>query len=143
MGESGTHNAHTEARGRLTMRFQTDVNEGALRAMLAGTKMVEVRTNCPTDPVDWSQVRPGDVLEFDTWPAKSDLRMRVTVKAVRHYADARSLYETEGLDRTMSSGMTEVAAAVEIIHSFPGYDEGIAAHGLWAVEVGGAEQIAT
>jgi len=123
------------------MRYTTDVNERALRAMLAGTKTVEVRTNCVTDPVDWSQVRAGDVLEFDTWPTKSDLRMRVTVKAVRYYLDARALYETEGLDRTISSGFTDLDAAVRMIRGFPGYAEGVDANGLWAVGVEGAEQI--
>ena len=117
------------------MKYQTDINEGAFNAILAGSKTVEIRTNTAHDPIDYLRIRPGDVLEFDTWPSPSGRKMLVAVKAIRHYSDARSLFEAEGLKNTTSSEPKDIQTAVASIHSLTDYEQAIRQHGVFALEL--------
>lgn len=115
--------------------YKTDTNQRAFEALLAGTKTIEVRTNTPDDPLDYSKLEPGDVLHISLWPEPRSTFLEATVSNVRHYSSARELFEHEGFDKTCSSKPNSIEEAILRIESFTGYREAIKANGIFAVEL--------
>ncbi len=117
------------------MRYKTDINERAFNAILTGTKTIEIRTNTPGDPINYSNIKPGDIMEFDTWPKPSQRKLCAIVKAIRHYSDTRRLFEIEGLDYTTSSKPNNIEIAIASIHRLTNYEQAVPKHGIYAIEL--------
>lgn len=117
---------------RQPTQHELGLNPRAFRAIGAGTKKVEIRV--PTESAKFvpEDFRPGDEIVFAE--DGTNEKLTVSIIAIRHYPDVRTLLETEGTVGVLSSG-GNVEQGVKSIHSFPGYEENIRKHGVYAIEI--------
>ncbi len=109
-----------------------DLNDRPWQAIKRGTKSVEVRANGAYSDFDHYQIKTGDTIRFINNETEQTLEVKVV--AVRQYQTVRELLETEGTQRTLSSGK-DISGGIESIHSITGYKEAIAKNGVFAIEL--------
>ncbi|MBU2710167.1 ASCH domain-containing protein [Zooshikella harenae] len=97
-----------------------------------GLKSVEIRANSDVRPFDYSVIKPGHTLRLINEQTGESLERRVI--RVDHYQTVKELLNTEGMENTLPT-LGAVADAIELIHSFPGYKQGIAKYGVYAIEI--------
>lgn len=122
------HKDHTTPNGVHVL----DLNDRPWKAIKRGTKSIEVRANGAYSDFDHSQIKTGDTIRFINNDTEQTLEIKVV--AVRHYQTVRELLETEGTQRTLSSGK-DITGGIESIHSITGYKEAIKKNGVFAIEL--------
>lgn len=109
------------------------INDRPFNAIQSGTKKIEVRTNTPYSPFDYSSLQANDTIEFLN--ETTGEIFNVSVVRVTKYSSVRDLLEAEGTRNVLSSG-GNLEQGIISINSLTGYKESIPIHGVYAVEVG-------
>ncbi len=115
------------------MNYNLDLNDRPFRAIKAGTKKIETRVPTSYDKTPYSDLKPGDTFTFTN--NETHEIMKVEILGVRHYADVRSLLESEGTRNTLSSGLDINGASERYNTVFEEYKENIPKYGIYGIEV--------
>jgi len=114
------------------MNYSLNLNNRAFQAIKAGTKTIENRVPTSHDKFRYSDLSPGDSIIFTS--NESGEKIKVEVVAVRHYKDFRLLLQSEGTEKTLSSGKP-INEAVESFNEFSEYRKNIPKYGVYAIEI--------
>ncbi len=128
-----SYNYKSGSNDKYTSEYFLEINDRPFNAINAGTKKIEVRA--PTEHnkhVKFMELKQGDAIIFENNETKN--RLKAEVIGVRHYKDARSLLESEGTLKTLSSG-GNIEQGIKSINSIPGYEESIKLNGVYAIEI--------
>ena len=113
------------------MKYTLDINNRPFRAILAGTKKVEVRTTTQFDKTPYNKLESGDSITFIN--NESNATLTVSVVFVHHYSDVKEMLEKEGVQNVLSSGPKTITHGVKSYNSLYGYKEGIKKYGIYAI----------
>ncbi|MGI0117303.1 hypothetical protein [Zooshikella sp. RANM57] len=97
-----------------------------------GKKSVEIRANSDVRPFDYGVIKPNHTLFFINEQTGESLERRVI--RIDHYQTVKELINTEGMKNTLPT-FVSIEDAIELIHSFPGYKQGIIKYGVYAIEI--------
>ncbi len=101
-------------------------------AIKSGKKTVEIRANGDERPFDYSTVKAKHTLRFINEDSGESMDTRVI--RVTHYPNVKALFESEGTEKTLSVPWG-IEQGIELVHSFPGYKDGIEKYGVYAIEI--------
>ena len=79
------------------------INPRAFKAILAGTKKIEVRVSTDMEPFDYCSLVPGDILCFEN--TETGEVLSASLVSAKHYTDSEELLENE--DCKSCTGMGE------------------------------------
>jgi ASC-1-like (ASCH) protein len=109
----------------MILRFNK-TNRDIFEAIRDGRKRVETRAAT----VKYADLEPGETLTFVCDGERFDR----TISAVSHFASIDALLEGYAPSQ-IHPDLTTAEELRALYHSFPGYEEKIAAHGLVAIEL--------
>jgi ASC-1-like (ASCH) protein len=115
------------------MEYSLELNPRPFEAIKKGTKKIECRV--PTEHnknVSLDRLKKGDKIIFIN--NSNGGTMKVIVAGVRHYKDAKTMLESEGVENVLSSG-GNIKQGVESYDKMRGYRENIKKHGIYAIEI--------
>jgi len=115
------------------MEYSLELNPRPFEAIKKGAKKIEGRV--PTEhnknvPLD--KLKKGDKIIFIN--NSNGETMKVIATGVRHYKDAKTMLESEGVKNVLSSG-GNIKQSVESYNKMHGYKENIKKHGIYAIEI--------
>lgn len=113
------------------MEYTFDTNDRPFKAILAGTKKVEGRTPTNSDKTPYDKLKPEDILTIIN--NSSGETLKVKIKFIHHYPDAKTMLEIEGPENVLSTELKTVEYGIEIYNSLKGYKEGIKKNGIYAI----------
>ncbi|MCL5090987.1 MAG: hypothetical protein M1514_03195 [Patescibacteria group bacterium] len=115
------------------MKYFLDLNDRPFKAIKAGTKKVEGRTQTEFDKIPYSELMPGDLITFVNNSSSETLEVKVVF--VHHYPDVKEMLESEGVENVLSSEPKTVEHGVESYNALTGYKEGIINNGIYAIGI--------
>lgn len=113
------------------MKYTLDINDRPFRAILAGTKKVEGRTQTQFDKTPFDKLKQGDSINFINNVSNEVLKAKVTF--VHHYHGVKEMLENEGIQNVLSSEPKTVEHGIKSYNSLKGYKEGIRKNGIYAI----------
>lgn len=113
------------------MEYTFHTKDRPFKAILAGTKKVEGRTSTNSDKTSYDKLKQGDILIIIN--NSSGESLKVKIKFIHHYPDAKKMLEIEGPENVLSSELKTVEYGIEIYDSLKGYREGIKKNGIYAI----------
>jgi ASC-1-like (ASCH) protein len=124
------------------MNYKLEIYRKPLESILSGKKKVEIRTNNSYESIRYDQLNVGDTISFQVISGPPFIgldvidadALTVEVLDVRHYPDALSLLNTEGME-VLSNLCETIAQGVELLNSFHEYKQMIPIHGIFAIEI--------
>ncbi|MCJ2375505.1 hypothetical protein LNL84_01495 [Vibrio sp. ZSDZ34] len=124
------------------MNYKLEIYRKPLESILSGKKKVEIRTNNSYEAIRYDQLKVGDFISFQVISGPPFIgldvieadALTVEVVDVRHYTDALSLLNTEGME-VLSNLCETKEQGIELLHSFHEYKEMIPKHGIFAIEI--------
>ena len=126
----------------MSTSYKLEIYEKPLKAIKAGVKTVEIRTNNSYEEIDYDRLKKGDIISFQiiSGPPFTGLdvvienALMVEVLSVVKYKDPQELLEKEGL-QVLSTLVTNIEEGVELLYSFHEYKEMIPKHGIFAIHI--------
>ena len=126
----------------MSTSYKLEIYEKPLKAIKAGIKTVEIRTNNSYEEINYDNLKSGDTISFQiiSGPPFTGLdiivsnALTVEVLSVVKYKDPQELLEKEGLE-VLSTLVTNIEEGVELLYSFHEYKEMIPIHGIYAIEI--------
>jgi len=126
----------------MSTSYKLEIYEKPLKAIKAGVKTVEIRTNNSYEEIDYDRLKKGDTIFFQiiSGPPFTGLdvvvenALMVEVLSVVKYKDPQELLEKEGL-QVLSTLVTNIEEGVELLYSFHEYKEMIPKHGIFAIHI--------
>ena len=126
----------------MSTSYKLEIYEKPLKAIKAGVKTVEIRTNNSYEEIDYDRLKKGDTISFQiiSGPPFTGLdvvvenALMVEVLSVVKYKDPKELLEKEGL-QVLSTLVTNIEEGVELLYSFHEYKEMIPKHGIFAIHI--------
>lgn len=114
------------------MNYNLNLNDRPFKAIKAGTKKIEGRTQTSHETFSYDDLKPSDTITFKN--STTNEKMVVMVNAVRHYSNTRAMLEHEGVENVLSSGL-DIEGGIESYNSHPEYRENIPKYGIYAIEI--------
>tara|TARA_B100000902_G_scaffold276589_1_gene262364 strand:+ start:1457 stop:1849 length:393 start_codon:yes stop_codon:yes gene_type:complete len=126
----------------MSTSYKLEIYEKPLKAIKAGIKTVEIRTNNSYEEINYDNLKSGDTISFQiiSGPPFTGLdiivsnALTVEVLSVVKYKDPQELLEKEGLE-VLSTLVTNIEEGVELLYSFHEYKEMIPQHGIFAIHI--------
>ena len=126
----------------MSTSYKLEIYEKPLKAIKAGVKTVEIRTNNSYEEIDYDRLKKEDTISFQiiSGPPFTGLdvvienALMVEVLSVVKYKDPQELLEKEGL-QVLSTLVTSIEEGVELLYSFHEYKEMIPKHGIFAIHI--------
>ena len=114
------------------MEYLLEIDKGPFEAIKKGTKKIESRV--PTEhnknvPLD--RLKKGDKIILTN--NSNGETMKVIVAGVRHYKDAKTMLESEGVENILSE--MSIKQGIESYNKIKDYKENIKKHGIYAIEI--------
>ena len=113
------------------MKIKCNINDRAAKAIISGTKKVEIRANKKDSKNDYGKLKENDIIEFNS---KEKGIFYCKVKEVNHYDTIEDLLTLEGTKYTLSS-TNDLNEGIKSINSIPGYEEAIQTSGVYAIHI--------
>ena len=114
------------------MKYNFDINNRAFKAIIEGTKKVEIRaTKLGENHFDYAILKTGDIIEFKSFDGDV---INCLVEDVNHYDTIEELLTLEGTRYTLSS-TNDFNEGVKSINSINGYKDAILVNGVYAIHV--------
>ncbi|MDO8658370.1 MAG: ASCH domain-containing protein [Candidatus Levybacteria bacterium] len=115
------------------MHYNLSLKDRPFRAIKVGTKKIETRVPTSYDKTPYKELKFGDTIIF-TNKITNEV-MEVEVLRVAHYLDIKTLLEAEGIQNTLSSGLSLNEATESYNTVFSEYKENIPKHGIYAIAI--------
>lgn len=114
------------------MEYNFDINNRAFKAIMNGTKRVEIRaTKLGDNHFDYGVLKNGDIISFTSFDG--DI-MKCLIGDVNHYDSIEELLTLEGTRYTLSS-TNDFNEGIKSINSISGYKEAIPVNGVYALHI--------
>ncbi len=114
------------------MRYELTLNDRAWNAIKVGSKRVEIRVDTLDSNFSHKLINSGDTLIFES--LSSGLIIECEVLKNVWYKSIEELLTVEGTEYTLSS-TNDFDKGVLSINSIPGYTDGIAKNGVYAIHL--------
>ena len=113
------------------MLYNLSLNNRAFKAILAGTKKVEIRATKLDGNFDYSILKVNDVIQFTSFDNET---MTCTITKINWYPSIEELLTKEGTKYTLSS-TDDYYEGIKSINSLDGYKEAIPINGVYAIHI--------
>lgn len=113
------------------MEYKFDTNDRPFKAILAGTKKVEGRTQTELDETPYEKFKTGDIAVIINNSTNETLKAKIVF--VHHYSNIKKMLEKEGPENVLSSEPKTVEQGIESFNSLHGYEEGMKRNGIYAI----------
>ena len=113
------------------MQYRLNLNDRAFLAVKKGTKRVENRVKTDSSTVDYSKIKPNDIIIFMN---SRNEELTCIVQENNWYKDEKELLIQEGTRYTLSS-TNDFEQGLKSLTRFIGYKEGIRKNGIFAIHI--------
>lgn len=115
------------------MNYTLDLNDRPFKAILAGTKKVEGRTNTDIDKTPYNKLSKDNTITFTN--NVTGQKLAVVIRFIHHYKSVSEMLTIEGVENVLSSEPKTINHGVESFNSLIGYKEGIVKNGIYAIGI--------